>query len=453
MTITLPQPQPKQVEFIKCKTRYVAFGGARGGGKSFAVRLKAKLLGLKYSGIKILIVRRTYSELMENHIKPLLIDTADYGKYRDSDKTITLVNGSVIKFGYCATEVDVNQYQGQEYDIIFLDEATQLTEYQYTCITACCRGANDYPKQINLTCNPGGVGHAWVKRLFIDKQYRNGEKPEDYSFIRSSVYDNKILLEKDPEYLQTLQNLPNDLKLAWLDGRWDVFAGQFFGEWAYEKNTISPFEIPKHWNRVIALDYGFDMLAVLWGAFDEHGNGYIYKEFNQSNLTASEGAKAIIEHTTEEERAYGRVRVYAPPDLWSRSKDTGKCIAELFSENGVDFVRADNNRQNGWSNVKDWIHYDQDDEEDMPKLRIFSTCSELIKNIPLLQFAKNNSLDCATEPHDITHNTDALRYLCQSRPRKTKVKQKKDYGTASWLQSEKERRLNNKRNGFKTYRI
>lgn len=247
--------------------------------------------------------------------------------------------------------------------------------------------------------------------MFIDRDYKPGEKPEDYTFIRSSVYDNKPLLEKDPEYLANLEALSEDLRKAWLDGDWDVFAGQYFTEWRRDLHVVEPFDIPPAWNRVAALDYGLDCLAVVWAAFDEHGDGVVYRELCKSGLAVEDAARAILSVCTPDDRD---LMIWAPPDLWSRQKDTGKSIFELFYDNGIHFVRADNNRQNGWMNMKSWL---RPDENDHVRLRIFRNCPELIRCIPLLQYSPRNSMDCDTEPHDITHAPDALRYLLQSRPR------------------------------------
>ena len=186
------KPNPRQIEFFKARARFIAYGGARGGGKSWAVRKKAAGLALSYPGAGILIVRRTFPELRENHILPMTADLAGIARYRDADKSFTFPGGSRIVFGYCSSESDVLQYQGQEYDVIFMDEATQFTEFQFTTLTACLRGANDFPKRFYLTCNPGGVGHAWVKRLFIDRRYKKAEHPEDYVFIAANVYDKAL---------------------------------------------------------------------------------------------------------------------------------------------------------------------------------------------------------------------------------------------------------------------
>lgn len=411
MRISIGTPTAKQREFLSATAPRVAFGGSRGGGKSWAVRTKAKILGLKYHGIKMLLLRSSYAELRENHIRPLVAECADYARYRDSDKTLTFCTGSILKFGYCDTESDVTQYQGQEYDVIFFDEATHFTEYMYDCIKACNRGVNDFPKRIYFTCNPGGRGHGWVKRLFVDRDFRPGENPDDYVFIKSSVYDNAPLLERDPEYLTNLEGLSDDLRRAWLDGDWDVFAGQYFTEWRRDIHVCAQMEIPDYWYKAIALDYGLDCMAVVWGAFNEQGEGIIYKELCKSNLAVPDAAKAIKACCTPDELM---LPIYAPPDLWSRQKETGKSIFELFFDNGIHFIRADNNRQSGWMNMKSWL---LPDENEHPRLRISSNCLELIRCIPLLQYSPKNSMDCDTEPHDITHAPDALRYLLQSRPR------------------------------------
>lgn len=183
--------------------------GEVNGGKSWAVRTKAVLLAFKYPGIRIMIVRKSYPELTENHVKPLkamLHCGASDGlaKYNDSKKEMMFPNGSVILFRYCDTEKDVDRYQGTEVDILFIDEATQLSEYQIKKLVACVRGVNNFPKRIYMTCNPGGVGHGFIKRIFIDKKYEVGEDPNDYNFIQALVQDNIALMKSDPEYIKQL---------------------------------------------------------------------------------------------------------------------------------------------------------------------------------------------------------------------------------------------------------
>ena len=420
MIFSVGIPNEKQREFMLCEKKYTAYGGARGGGKSWALRRKLVLMCLNYKGLKVLLLRRTYPELRENHIIPLLEDLGDMVKYNDSRKTITFPNGSRIVFGYCATEIDAQQYQGLEYDIIAIDEATHFTELMFGWIKSSLRGVNEYPKRMYLTCNPGGVGHEWVKRLFVDREYKKGEHPEDYEFIRATVFDNPVLLEKMPDYVEDLNALPDDLRRAWRDGDWDVFAGQFFPEFSRDIHVCEPFEIPQHWNRYRAFDYGLDRLACLWVAVGTDGKAYVYRELNVSEMIVSDAAKKINE-LSEGELYYS---TFMPPDLWSRSKDSGKSIADLFIERGLTgVVKAPNSRVDGWSNVKEWLKPlpSVDGEGMTAYLQIFSNCIELIRNIPKIQHDEKNPCDCATEPHDITHNLDALRYFCAAYTLKSKV--------------------------------
>lgn len=420
MQIELGTPNDKQKEFLRCKNRYVGYGGARGGGKSWAVRFKAPLMAIRYPGITILILRRTYPELLHNHILPLQGTLKDIARYKETDKTFYFPNGSRIIFGYCDSDRDVNRYQGQEYDVIFMDEATHFTEFMFDRLKVCIRGTNGYPKRFYLTCNPGGVGHEWVKRLFITKSYRAGEKPEEYTFIKATVYDNKELLEHDPEYVQQLESLPPDLRKAWLEGSWDLFSGQFFPEFDPNIHVIEPIMIKRHWRKYIALDYGSDMLAAYWIALDEYGNGYVYRELyegrdnhmgaNNNGHIASVAAERIRELTAPDEKIEITM---APPDLWNRQNQTGRSTADFFSDHGVYLTKVSNDRINGWMAVKEWLRVVPDDAGNpTARLRIFNTCPNLIRCIPALQYDEKKVNDAAKEPHEITHSNDAIRYFC-----------------------------------------
>lgn len=408
----LGTPSEKQAQFFLARTRFVAYGGSRGGGKSWAVRKKAILLCIRYPGIRVLLLRRTFPELRENHILPLQRELAGIATYKESEKAFTFPGGSRLKFGYCDGEGDVLQYQGQEYDVIFLDEATQFTQFQFGTLTACLRGANPFPKRMYLTCNPGGVGHQWVKRLFIDRNYQGGERAEDYTFIPASVYDNKALLREDGGYVQMLENLPPDLRAAWLDGNWDVLAGQYFTEWDRALHVIEPFPLPGEWRRFFTMDYGLDMLAGYWIAVDPQGRAYIYRELYRPGLIISEAAEAIRGLTDE-----GVYRYLAPPDLWNRRQDTGKSVAELFAERGIYLEKAQNERVPGWLGLKEWLRpvVDERGKRDA-NLKVFSTCQNLIRCIPALCHDSKDPNDCATEPHEVTHGPDALRYFIAGRP-------------------------------------
>ncbi len=403
-------PQEKQKLFFDSRAKYTAYGGARGGGKSWALRRKLILMCLKYDGLSVLLIRRTYPELRENHVRPMLSELRELAVYTESRQCFEFPNGSRIKLGYCDSENDVNQYQGQEYDVIGFDEATQFSEYQFHTIKACLRGTNDFPKRIYLTCNPGGIGHAWVKRLFIDRDYRKGEKGEDYAFIPASVYDNGILLEKDPDYLEQLKSLPGDLRSAWLDGNWEVFSGQYFTEFCDDIHVISPFPIPDTWKRYCSIDYGLDMLAALFIAVSPTGEAVVYDEIHIPNLIVSEAAAKIPS------RSEGVSIFIAPCDLWSRQKDSGKSIAELFADGGVYLTKLTTERVEGWLCLKEWLKPYEKNGQTTAKMRIFSTCPSLIRCLPLLMCDRSRPGDVSTEPHSITHAPDALRYFAVSRP-------------------------------------
>jgi phage terminase large subunit len=403
-------PSKRQEDFLKAGSKYVAYGGARGGGKSWALRRKCILLALSYSGIRILLLRRTLQELRENHTLPLKRELGDFARYSADEKAFYFPNGSRIKLGYCEDSSDVSQYQGQEYDVICMDEGTQFTEFQFTCLSVCLRGGiPSHPRRFYITCNPGGVGHAWVKRLFIDKEYRSGERAIDYTFIPARVYDNDFLMKNNPDYISQLESLPLELRRAWLFGEWDVFAGQFFSEFSRDVHVCRPFTLPHDWPRFYVNDYGLDMLAGLWIAVSPTGQGFVYREIYLPGLVVSDAAARILER--EEENEVISLRL-APPDLWGRSKDSGRSVIEIFAEHGLYFCRADNDRVQGWMALREWLKPIQTaSESKTARLQIFESCINLIRTLPLLQFDSRNANDASNEPHELTHSPDALRYF------------------------------------------
>ena len=406
IAIELGKPQPKQKEFMLAKHKYVAYGGARGGGKSWAVREKAKRLALKWAGIKILIIRKTYTDLRDNHILPLRAELPSaLAPYKETDKAFCFMNGSRIKCSYFANDSDALQYQGQEYDIIFLEEATQFSELVFNVLKACLRGANDFPKRMYLTCNPDGIGFLWVKRLFVSREYLEGENPDDYVFIQALVDDNKILTEKNPDYVRQLDSLPEEMRKRWRYGSWDVAEGQYFNEFRRDLHTCEPFVLPREWRRYIAIDYGLDMLAAYWVAVDGEMNCYVYKELCRPDLPISDAAHAINDMTTADERIYC---VLAPPDLWNRSQETGKSKALLFSEAGLTLTKSNNDREAGWLAIKELL---KQDERGHCRLHIFTCCPTLIRHLPELLRDPKRPTDTRNEPHEITHSPDALRYF------------------------------------------
>lgn len=414
--LNIPAPYVQQQLFYKAKTKYIAYGGARGGGKSHAARTKAVLLALHYPGIQILLLRRTLPELRENHTIPLQMMLDGIAAYRERTKEFLFPSGSRILLGYCRAERDVLQYQGQAYDVIFMEEATQFTEFQFQALTesnrssGMCRKA--FSPRMYFTCNPGGVGHGWVKRLFIEKRYEKREQAEDYTFIPAKVYDNFWLMEHDPDYVRTLENLPEGRRKAMLEGNWDLFDGQYFDEFSREIHVVKPFELPQSWKRYRTLDYGLDMLACYWIAVNAQGRAYIYKELYQSGLIVSDAARLICDYTNE-----SIYMTLAPPDLWNKHSDTGRSTAEIFGDNAVLLSRADNSRIQGWYDLKEWLKPYEDEQGRLTaNLLIFDNCVNLMRTLPALQYDPRNPNDTAGEPHELTHAPDAIRYFVAGRP-------------------------------------
>ena len=420
-TVDLGTLNPKQERFYNSTAKYTAYGGARGGGKTHAVRVKAVAGALLYPGIRILIIRRTYSELQHNHIEPILkmIPQPQVGVYNIQLHQIYFTNGSTIIFGHFNSYNSAFQeYQGQEYDWIFIDEATQFTEQEFRLLGGCLRGVNEFPKRMYLTCNPGGVGHRWVKRLFVDRDFKTdcenaeeNEDPNDYEFIQATVDDNTALMKSEGgrDYLKQLSQLPENIRAAHRYGDWDGLSGNYFPEFSEGKHTCEAFPIPRWWRRYRALDYGLDMLACYWFAVDETGRVWCYRELKQKDLVVSDAARMILENTGINEHID---ITFAPPDLWSRTKDSGKSMAELFMTNGVPLVKASNNRVQGWLQMKEFL---KDSPDGKPGLMFFRNCTGIIEDIQAIQADEKNPNDCAKEPHDITHSNDAIRYFCVSR--------------------------------------
>ena len=403
-------PSERQKQFFDSRARFIAYGGARGGGKSWALRRKLIALCLRYPGIHCLLVRRSYSELKANHLYPFLREYGALLSYSDSEKALLLPSGSRIDFGYCDSDRDVLRYQGQEYDIIAIDEATQLSEFRFSIFKACLRGVGDYPRRMYLTCNPGGVGHAWVKRLFVDRRFRQGENPDDYDFIPALVYDNTVLTRSDPDYVRSLESLPERLRDAWLFGRWDVFEGQFFPEFDTASHLISRAELPQKLKYFAAIDYGFDMLAALLLGVDVHGNVFVLAEHCEPDLTLSEAAGRVASLCRDLPVEFA----VASPDLWNRRQDSGRSGFEIMqSVSGMPpMLPADDRRVAGWRVVREYLSTLSGKS---PRLKILPNCSELIRSLPALLCDPNRPEDASNEPHSITHAPEALRYALMAR--------------------------------------
>lgn len=426
--LQLGAPNEKQKLFLSAKAKHVGYGGARGGGKSWAVRAKAKLLALRYPGIRILIVRRTYKELEGNHINILKAECFGIAQYNSTSKILRFVNGSTIEFMYCARDADLDKLQGQEYDVIFLDEATHLSEYQMKAITACCRGVNAFPKRVYYTCNPGGQGHAYVKRVFIDRRFNSNENPDDYTFIQALVDDNTALMEAQPEYVQQLEALPEKLRQAWRHGRWDVFEGQVFGEFVDDPahyadrigtHVIEPFDIPKTWTIYRGFDWGYAKpFSVGWYAIDYDGCMYRFRELYGCTGEADVGVEWTVERvaeaireveTTDPQLKNRKIVGVADPAIWQ--ENGGVSIAETMEKYRVYFNKGDHKRIPG----KMQCHYRLAfDERQVPMFYVFNTCKHFIRTIPALIYSETQVEDIDTKMED--HIYDEWRYVCMERP-------------------------------------
>lgn len=411
------RPNAKQEEFLRSRAAFTAYGGAKGGGKTWAVRVKAVGGALYNPGIRILIMRRTYPELEENHIRPILkLAPKEHFVYNGSSRLMTFANGSTVKFGHWSGEMSEQEYQGLEFDWIFIDEATQFTERAFNFLGGCLRGVNAFPKRMYLTCNPGGVGHYWVKRLFIDRDFRRSpddpesdENPDDYVFIPATVEDNLPLIRSSPWYLKMLANMPEDLRAAYRYGKWDAIGGNYFPEFKRETHLCPGFPIPEHWRRFRSIDYGLDALVSLWWAVDENGRRYVYREWKEKGLIVRDAARGICERTMPWERIEA---TFAPPDLWSRQKDTGRTMAEIFAENGVPLTGTSNSRVQGHMMIKEALAIREDGR---PGLFLFDSVRATARDLAEIQADASDPNDCAREPHERTHTVDALRYCCVTR--------------------------------------
>lgn len=444
MELRIEAPSPKQKEVLLDGThKYIAYGGARGGGKSWVVRTKAVLMALKYRGIRILIIRRTYPELQGNHIDKLVAMLAGIAKYNKQEKVLKFTaTGSTIKFDYCQNDGDLGHYQGLEYDVIFIDEATNFTDHQLDVFLACLRGTNPFPKRIYYTCNPGGPGHQYIKRLFVDRVYNEKENPDEYKFYQALPQDNTALMAMQPDYIAQLERLPSKLRDAWLYGRWDVFEGQYFEDFiinppldAVEKTGIDADilrsrhlwchvvpqleTIPGEWQIYRGFDWGYSKpFAAVYMACDWDGRLIQFAEFYGCAGDANEGVKWDADKVFAKMREFenthpllkGRaINGVADPSIWDKSRGTP--IADMGIPHGILFTPGDNKRIPGWMQFHYRLAFD---ESGKAMYYITENCRHTIRTIPLQMYDDTHVEDLDTDMED--HLCDAIRYVFMARP-------------------------------------
>ena len=441
--LRMPRPNPRQRLFFQAKQKYVIFGGARGGGKSWAVRWKAVLMCGRYPGIRVLIMRRSYPELLANHINPLKALLHGFADYNGTEHEFRFPNGSTIKFMYCAGDDDLLNIQGHEYDIICIDEATQMTEYQIKTIAACVRGVNAFPKRLYMTCNPGGKGHQYIKRL-KERKFREGEKPEDYVFIQSLVTDNAALMREQPDYIEQLKALPPKMRDAWLYGNWDIYEGQFFEEFTDNPehygdkrftHVIEPFAPPPGWRIYRSFDWGYARpFSCAWWAVDYDGVIYRILELygcrkdQDGRDIPNEGVKwvddkifsAIARMEREHPWLAGKtIQGVADPSIWA-GEESGVSRYDAAVKHGVYFERGNNDRVPGWMQCHYRLSFDANG---YPMMYVFKTCEAFIRTIPLLCYDPHAAEDLDSSQED--HAADEWRYFCMTNPIQPKQEQRK----------------------------
>lgn len=405
-------PNAKQAMFHSCDADEVVYGGAKGGGKSCALVMEALAYCMENAGASAYLFRETYDDLESNLV-------AEWKKkvpkelytYSETKHIATLINSSTVTFRYISSDADADGYQGRSIDFIGVDELTKHSERAIQIILSCLRSPKGFAPKFCGTCNPGGKGHTWVKKRYIDATKKGAEIVTDpkagtrIAFIPASVYDNDVIMENDPAYVRRLENLPEMERKAFLDGDWDIFQGQYFTEWNYDIHTCAPFLIPADWRRYRAIDYGLDMYACYWVAVDNERNAYVYRELCAPDLPISVAAEKTLAATPGGENIYATL---APPDLWNRTQESGKSKEIIFAENGLQLTKASNDREAGWLAIKELLRVN---EGGKARIRIFNSCVKLIEHLPQLQRDDKRPTDAATEPHDITHSPDALRYF------------------------------------------
>lgn len=420
------QPKQKLFSWMIELTPITFYGGAKGGGKSKGLQLIMLYRRFKYPGSHGVIFRRTYPELEGNHIRPLFEAYPQLKEFwNESKKLLSLPNGSTLQFCHCANENDVDLYQGREFHDLAIDEAGQWTEAMFRKLHGSNRSSKPNIKaRAILTGNPGGIGHGWLKRLFIEKRFNERENPQDYTFIQALVDDNEALMASDPEYVRRLEAEPNEaLRKAYRYGDWEIFAGQFFQEISKEVHFIEPFQIPGHWNRFGAYDFGFNHPAAFgWFANDEDGNTYLYRELIQAGQRVDQFARQLNAHS-DTAKCYP---IVAGHDCWTikgvlKDSYAPPTIAEEFQTHGIQLSRAVLDRVQGASQLRSYLAW-QDKPTKKPKLFIFNTCPHTFDAIARMVHDPDRVEDVlkvnATEGDPLSGDDayDMIRYGLMSRP-------------------------------------
>ncbi len=414
-----------QTEFLAAMEQEVFYGGARGGGKSYAM-LVDPLRYCHKQHHRALLLRRSMPELRDliSHSQRLYTRAFPGAKWREQEKEWRFPSGARIEFGYAENLTDVLRYQGQSYTWIGIDELPQYpTPDIYNFLRSSLRSVDpEVPVFIRATGNPGNVGSTWVKNMFVDPATPNtpftmdietpvGIKSITRRFIPAKLQDNPYLMQTD-DYMIMLSSLPDIQKKQFLEGDWEAFEGSAFPEFNRAVHVIEPFEIPNNWVRFRSADWGYSSPACcLWFAIDFDNYLYVYRELYTQKVTADIFARQVLQQEYGEYIKYGVL----DSSTWAKRGDVGPSIAETMIQEGCKWRPSDRSprsRINGKLEVHKRLYVDPDIQ--YPGMFIFSNCTNLIRTLPLLPTDKNNPEDVDTHAED--HAYDALRYACMSRP-------------------------------------
>jgi len=445
-----PQPGP-QHHFLTCPADIVVYGGARGGGKSFASLgefwCHAEDWGLHAKG---LMLRRSREDLKDT------IDVARqmYGsaaEWLDKQKQFRFRNGAVFHMAYLENDADAMNYQGWSLTRVYVEE---LTQYPSSAgifrLFATLRTTSGARCQFRATCNPGGPGHHWVKDWIIDNGAYRPVKDEETGLVRifipAKIRDNPALLDSDPAYINRLRASGSPaLVRAWLEGDWNVIEGAFFPEFDPARHVIPPFPVPQHWTRFRSMDWGSATpFSIGWWTVVQDDmvharrrlpkNAIVrYREWYGSSgpnrglrLPADAVAKEVVRRETDA-RGIREPIAYGIMDPAAFQVVSGPSIGETFARNGVYFRRADNarvstpKRMGGWDQIRWRLRGDEAGE---PMIFFVDHCRDAIRTLPMMQHDDNRPEDLDTEAED--HAVDDIRYACMSRPFGNRIEDDED---------------------------
>ena len=413
----MPNEGP-QTDFLAASEKDVLYGGAAGGGKSFAMLIDP-LRYCHFSEHRALILRRSMPELREliDKSRELYPKAFKGAKFKEVEKLWQFPSGAKIEFGFLERDADVYRYQGQAYSWIGFDEITHLpTEFGWNYLASRLRTTNpELPTYLRCTANPGGVGAHWVKKRYIEPHEENktfkGSDGLTRKFIPARLQDNPFLAE-DGEYERMLLSLPAVQRKQLLEGNWEINEGAAFAEFDTSIHVIPPFAMPTWWERTKGIDYGYaSESCCLWGAIDpEDKTLIIYRELYRKGLTGEVLGDTLNDMEADEVKSITGVLDTA---AWARTGYTGPTIGEMLMLKGHKLRRADKNRVAGKVQLHEYLR--PDERTGRPRLQIFNTCTNLIKELQSLPLSKSNPEDVDT--HSPDHAYDALRYLIMSRPR------------------------------------